>query len=106
MQLIQAAIETGRVQTLEYSLPHTEGEISDFECRLVVCAEQEVVAIVRDISDRRRAERLAKLQRDMAIRLSSLSSLEEGLKYCLEAAIKDSHLDCGGIYTLDEHTAV
>lgn len=104
MQLIQAAIETGRVQTLEYSLPHTEGEISDFECRLVVCAEQEVVAIVRDISDRRRAERLAKLQRDMAIRLSSLSSLEEGLKYCLEAAIKDSHLDCGGIYTLDEHT--
>ncbi|MEN6337889.1 MAG: PAS domain S-box protein, partial [Phycisphaerales bacterium] len=104
MQLIQTAIDTGHVQTLEYSLPGTEGETSDFECRVVACAEQEVVAIVRDISDRRRAERLAKLQRDMAIRLSSLSSLGEGLKYCLDAAIKSSRLDCGGIYTLDEHT--
>lgn len=104
MQLIQAAIDTGHVQTFEYRLPRTEGESSDFECRLVACAEQEVVAIVRDISDRRRAERLAKLQRDMAIRLSSQSSLEEGLRYCLDAALQSSHLDCGGIYTLDEHT--
>jgi two-component system sensor kinase FixL len=104
MQLIQAAIDTGSVQTFEYSLPRTEGENSDFECRLVACADQEVVAIVRDISDRGRAERLAKLQRDMAIRLSSLSHLAEGLRYCLDAAIQSSHMDCGGIYTLDEHT--
>jgi len=104
MQLIQTALDTGQVQTLEYSLPRTEHENSDFECRLVACAEQEVVAIVRDISDRRRAEHLAKLQADMAIRLSSLSDLKEGLQYCLEAAIKTSHLDSGGIYMLDEHT--
>ncbi len=104
MQLIQTAIDTGEVQTFEYSLSRTEDESTDFECRLVACAEQEVVAIVRDISDRRRAEHLAKLQRDMAIRLSSLSDLKEGLQYCLEAAIKTSHMDCGGIYMLDEHT--
>lgn len=104
MQSIQTAIDTGQVQTLEYSLPRTEHESSDFECRLVACAEQEVVAIVRDISDRRRAEHLAKLQGDMAIRLSSLSDLKEGLQYCLEAAIKTSHMDSGGIYMLDEHT--
>ena len=104
MRHIQAAIETGHVQTLEYSLPGPDGEDSDFECRLVACAEQEVVAIVRDISDRRRAERLARLQRDVAIRLSSQSDLKEGLQFCLEAAIKASHMDCGGIYTMDDRT--
>jgi len=103
MQLIHRAIDTGQVQTFEYSLPRTEGESADFECRLVACAEQEVVAIVRDISDRRRGERLAKLQRDMAIRLSSLSTLAEGLRHCLDAAIQSSHMDSGGIYVLDEH---
>ncbi|MGE5297475.1 MAG: PAS domain S-box protein [Solirubrobacterales bacterium] len=104
MQLIQTAIDTGEVQTLEYSLARAEDESCDFECRLVACAEQEVVAIVRDISDRRRAAHLAKLQRDMAIRLSSLSDLKEGLQYCLEVAIKTSGMDSGGIYILDEHT--
>lgn len=104
MRHIQAAIETGQVQTLEYNLSGTESEGGDFECRLVACAEQEAVAIVRDISDRRRAERLARLQRDVAIRLSSLSDLKEGLRYCLEAAVRTSQMDCGSIYTLDEHT--
>ena len=103
---IQAAIETGQVQTLEYSLPGPDGEDSEFECRLVACAEQEVVAIVRDISDPRRAERLARLQRDVAIRLSSQSDLQEGLQFCLEAAIKASHMDCGGIYTMDDRTGI
>ena len=104
MQCIQTAVETGQVQTLEYTLPGTDNEGSAFECRLVACAEQEVVAIVRDISDRRRAEHLAEFQRDMAIHLSSLSDLKEGLQYCLEAAIKASHMDCGGIYTTDEQS--
>jgi len=104
MQCIQVAIETGHVQTLEYTLPDTGNSGSAFECRLVACAEQEVVAIVRDISDRRRSEHLAKLQRDMAIKLSSLSGPEEGLQYCLEAAVEASRMDSGGIYTVDEST--
>lgn len=103
MQCIQTAIETGQVQILEYTLSGEDGEGSAFECRLVACAEQEVVAIVRDISDRRRAEHLAKLQRDLAIKLSSLSDLNEGLQYCLEAAVQASQMDCGGIYMLDGH---
>ncbi|MEN6574868.1 MAG: PAS domain S-box protein [Phycisphaerales bacterium] len=103
MHCIEMAIQTGRVQTLEYTLPDADNEGPVFECRVVACAEQEVVAIVRDISDRRRAEHLAKLQRDLAIKLSSLSDLNEGLQYCLEAAVQASQMDCGGIYMLDEH---
>ncbi|MEN6424449.1 MAG: PAS domain S-box protein [Phycisphaerales bacterium] len=102
MHCIEMAIQTGRVQTLEYTLPDADSEGPVFECRVVACAEQEVVAIVRDISDRRRAEHLAKLQRDLAIKLSSLSDLNEGLQYCLEAAVQASQMDCGGIYMLDE----
>lgn len=57
-----------------------------------------------DTTERRRAEHLAKLQRDLAIKLSSLSDLKEGLQYCLEAAVKASQMDCGGIYMLDKPT--
>ncbi len=104
MHCIQMAIQTGRVQTLEYTLPGTDGEGAAFECRVVACAEQEVVAIVRDITDRRRADHLAKLQRDLAIQLNSLSDLDEGLQYCLDAAVRTSQMDCGGIYMLDRHS--
>jgi PAS domain S-box-containing protein len=57
LQHIQQAIETDQVQTLEYSLPDEEGEGADFECRLVACAQQEVLAIVRDVSQAKRAKR-------------------------------------------------
>ncbi len=105
MHCIEMAVQTGRVQTLEYALPDADSGASVFECRVVACAEQEVVAIVRDISDRIRAEHLAELQRDLAIRLSSLSDLKEGLQHCLEAAVKASQMDCGGLYTVDPQDA-
>lgn len=55
-----------------------------------------------DVSDRRRAEYLQQLQREVAVQLSSLSNLKEALRYCLEAALKTSLLDSGGIYVVDE----
>lgn len=57
VQHIRRALETGQVQTLEYSLPGEESEDPSFECRLVACAEQEVLAIVRDVSQAKQAER-------------------------------------------------
>lgn len=57
---IARALDTGTQQTVEYQVPiawePNKGELRDYEARLVVCGENEVLAIERDITDRKRSE--------------------------------------------------
>jgi PAS domain S-box-containing protein len=55
MYYIQQALTTGELQIFEYQLC-IEDELRDYEARIVVSAEDEVMAIVRNITDRKRAE--------------------------------------------------
>jgi len=55
MDSVQRALETGEVQVLEYQLP-VNNNLHDYEARIVVSAANEVMAIVRDITERKRAE--------------------------------------------------
>jgi PAS domain S-box-containing protein len=54
---IEQALRTEAVQFIEYQLV-TEQMVRDFEARVVVCAEHEVLAIVRDITGRKNIERM------------------------------------------------
>ncbi|PPS42247.1 ATP-binding protein [Chroococcidiopsis sp. TS-821] len=56
MSSIQQALASGEMQLIEYQLP-IDGKIHDYEARMVVCGEDEVVSIVRDISERQAALR-------------------------------------------------
>lgn len=57
---IARALDTGMLQTLEYQIPKlwepNLGELRIYEARLVVCGNDEVLAIERDITDRKQAE--------------------------------------------------
>lgn len=53
---IQRAFETNTIQVYEYQLALPDQEPQDFEARLVVSGEDEVLAIVRDITKRKQAE--------------------------------------------------
>jgi len=55
MFYIEKALSTGEIQVFEYQLPNN-GKIIDYEARVVVCAEDEVLIIVRDITERKQAE--------------------------------------------------
>jgi len=55
MAYIQEALRTKKVQTFEYQLP-IRGQERHFEARLVAMDEEEVLAIVRDITERRQVE--------------------------------------------------
>jgi len=55
MSSIKQALTCREMQLIEYQLP-ISGKIHDYEARIVVCGEDEVVSIVRDISDRKRGE--------------------------------------------------
>ncbi|UBF24564.1 PAS domain S-box protein [Kovacikia minuta CCNUW1] len=55
MESIQAALKTGVMQIYEHQLV-IDGQTHDEEVRIIVCGEDEVLIMVRDITDRKRAE--------------------------------------------------
>jgi PAS domain S-box-containing protein len=62
--------------------------------RLLNAARQEVV-------ERRRAEHLARAQRDLAAALSATVDLDQALRLCTRVAIDVSGMDSGGVYLVD-----
>jgi PAS domain S-box-containing protein len=100
MQTLHQVVEIGQTQTFEYQLS-IDGRACDRECRLVRFGHQKILAMIRDITERKGAERLRDLQRDVALELSGVSGLRDGYLGCLETALRFSQMDCGGIYTVD-----
>ncbi|MBN3923025.1 PAS domain S-box protein [Nostoc sp. NMS4] len=81
---IAKTLDSGILQTCEYQLPTYLG-IRDYEARLVVSGEDEVLAIVRDITDRKQGEvALQNLAQKFAKAFScspdsiTISTLQEG----------------------------
>ncbi len=101
MKAIAEVLATGQVQTFEYELITPSGTL-DEECRLVAYGDDEVIAIVRNIADRKRAERLSRITHDLAVKLNVVDDVRKGARLCLEAAIEASQSDCGAVYLLDE----
>jgi PAS domain S-box-containing protein len=54
---IERALETNSLATTDYRLRTVDGVLKDFEARVVPCGTDEVVAIVRDVTDLRQAIR-------------------------------------------------
>ncbi|HEY9747327.1 MAG TPA: PAS domain S-box protein, partial [Allocoleopsis sp.] len=86
MRLIAQALSTRTMQTLEYDLP-IDGKQRFWEARIVVCGDDEVLVIVRDITERKRAEeeRLLSTERDrllgqIALRIRQSLDLERILQ--------------------------
>ena len=52
---IGRTLDTGEIQVIDYSLPMPDG-VLDFEARLVVSGPGEVLSVVRDVTERKRAE--------------------------------------------------
>lgn len=57
MHHVRLALDSGTVQVFEYVLPF-QNDIYEHEARIVVSGHDEVLAIVRDIGERKKAERL------------------------------------------------
>ncbi|MEN6526688.1 MAG: ATP-binding protein [Candidatus Polarisedimenticolia bacterium] len=77
------ALETRALQQYEYSLP-LGGEELWFEARIVPCGDEETLAVVRDVTERRRAEedrRQFEAQIRHAQKLESLGVLAGGIAH-------------------------
>jgi len=60
-----------------------------------------IIGTLRDITGRKRMEELLYAQQYLALSLSAVSGLDEGLSLCIETAIRVSQMDCGGVYLAD-----
>jgi PAS domain S-box-containing protein len=58
---IRTTLETGALQTFEYQLPIPCRGVRDYEARMVASGADEVTAIVRDVTERKRAEEALRL---------------------------------------------
>ncbi|MEY2818548.1 MAG: hypothetical protein RL275_2011, partial [Chloroflexota bacterium] len=54
---IQETLSSGKLQTFEYQLPLADQKVHDFEARMTPSGKDEVVAVVRDITNRKSMER-------------------------------------------------
>lgn len=86
LQNIQQAIKTAQVQTYHYALFLNEQQ-HFFEGRMEVCAPDEVIAIVRDTTERIRIEEeLRKVNQRAQLQLSQIEDLQTTIR---EQAIRD-----------------
>ncbi|MEA5605693.1 PAS domain S-box protein [Nostoc sp. UHCC 0252] len=103
IEAIAKTLDSGTLQTCEYQLPTPLG-VKDYEARLVVSGENEVLAIVRDITERKQAEiSLQNLAQKFAKAFScspdsiTISTLQEGRFI----EVNDSFVELSG-YERDE----
>jgi signal transduction histidine kinase len=75
-ELIERAEASGEAQMVEYSLP-IGGIERSFEARVVVCDDDRLVSIVRDITERKRADAALRKARQALERMSRASALGE-----------------------------
>jgi len=74
---IRATLELGVVRMFEYQLTTPERGLRDFEARMAPSGAEEVTGIVRDITERKRAEARQVLEADRAKVLLALPRLAE-----------------------------
>jgi PAS domain S-box-containing protein len=91
------AVEVGYTKPLPVS---DNGIFSKEEMLLLDAVAERLGAI----AEHGQAEESIIIERNLGMLLSATDSLNEAYKYCLEAAITVSEMDCGGIYAVDKKT--
>lgn len=86
LDAINAALDTGRLQIFEYSITQ-EHDTTYLEARVTKAGEEEVLVIVRDVSEWRRSEAYDLLLLDMSIKIREERSLEEILSLVCERIV-------------------
>lgn len=103
--VVAAIGPTGSVRDIEVSLKKKRG---DWVYGLLSASVVEhsrgrlVLMMMKDISQRKQAERLLRIQRDLSVAASTAPGPEEIIECLLEYSLRIEGLDSGGVFTIDE----
>ena len=105
----EAANAHAPLERVEFCARHRDGRTVVLETSAVPILDEAGAltgyrGIDRDITARKRAEELMRAQRDLGRALSAARTLREGLRLCVETALRLSGLDCAGIYLVEKDT--
>ena len=98
------AAASGEAYALEYRFVTADGSIRHVEDWGVGTTKGEVATlegVLFDVTESRRADRLLKLQRDLAVAMSEARSIDVVFQETIRAAILAADGDCGGIYVIE-----
>jgi len=68
--------------------------------------ESNLIAFVRDISQREQTETLIKAEKELGLSLSAAKGLKDALRMCVDTALEVTGMNYGAIYIVDEETGV
>lgn len=101
---IHLAINTGELTQYSYTL-NIDGLTQHFENRIVKISDQDVLSIVRNITDTRASEQTIRLQRDLATGLGKNRDISQSFDLIIETLLSLEAIDCGGIYIVNEENS-
>ena len=108
MNAIREAAREGKNVGAVYSLEMPDGtrwfELSVSPVSTESVPEGRYIALARDITEHKRADRLVEVQRDLALKLLGISGFQETLEVAIDAILEATAYDCGGAYLLEEET--
>ncbi|MBD2022683.1 GAF domain-containing protein, partial [Leptolyngbya sp. FACHB-36] len=99
----EQAFATGETQFCEYEILLEDGIHSE-ETRIVVSGEAEVLKIVRDVTDRKRAEQRLSLQYAATQVLAEAANLDEAMHRLLQVICEMLRWDLAELWILDSQT--
>ncbi|MFA6293492.1 MAG: PAS domain S-box protein, partial [Victivallales bacterium] len=97
---------TGKALHTEYRMIRKDGRVIWFRDVADIIRDDGgkplcLLGVNIDITESKEAEKLLRIQHDLFLKLSTVRDLPETLRLCLDAALRVSDLDCGGIYLTD-----
>ncbi len=107
MAALDRHAETGEPYNVEYRIVRKDGSLRNWIDRGLVIHDEKSkitnsVGACVDITEHRQSEAMARIRRDLALRLAGRIDMETALRHCLDAAIQISGFDTGVIFTRDE----
>ncbi|RLI70241.1 MAG: hypothetical protein DRP02_08470 [Candidatus Gerdarchaeota archaeon] len=95
--------------TLEYRIIRKNGQIKWVqEISQNICDESNKILHIQgaiyDITERKRNESILEIQKDLGIKLSTITNLQTALECVLETAMDIDVFDCGCVYLVDKET--
>jgi PAS domain S-box-containing protein len=102
MERAERVFGTGEMQLLEYRLPvpAPSGDMRDFEARMVPSGDDAVLSVVRDITERKRAESLLTTLNDAALAMERTMTIDDIVRVTEERLAAIGMV--GSIFLLDE----